>query len=41
MVRVMGIVRSGTRSDPDAIADAFVALHHGAADPATPKRRFA
>ena len=41
MVTVMGIVRPGTRFGPGAIADAFVALHHGAAGPATAAVRFA
>lgn len=41
LLTVLGMVKPGTRFDPDAIADAFVALHHGAADPETAEVVFA
>ena len=34
-VTIMGTVAPGTSLDPARIAEAFVALHHGAPDPAT------
>lgn len=40
MVTVMGRVQPGTRFDPDAIADAFIALHRGAVDPTTAEFAF-